>query len=138
MAMPEADLGELELETLKTLWDESPATVRETMQHLHDRGRAVAYTTVLTVLTRLEQKGFVVSDKSGAAYVYRPCVSRETLSRSKLRGLLDALYDGAAGPLVLQLIREERFSRDELQELQAMIDRLDQKSSRATPKKKSR
>ena len=51
----ESDLGTAELEVLRTLWDEGPCTVREAMNRLHARGRTVAYTTVLTFLTRLEQ-----------------------------------------------------------------------------------
>jgi predicted transcriptional regulator len=110
---------------LRALWDEGPATVREVMQHLHARGRRVAYTTVLTFLTRLEQKGFVASDKSGLAYVYRPKVSRQRISQSRLKALVSQLYDGAAGPLVLQLIKTERFSPEEIEELQKLIARLD-------------
>jgi predicted transcriptional regulator len=85
----------------------------------------VAYTTVLTFLTRLEQKGFVASDKSGLAYIYRPKVSRRQISQSRLKALVSQLYDGAAGPLVLQLIRTERFSPEEIDELHKLIARLD-------------
>ena len=49
------DLGEAEFGVLKALWDKGPATVREVLVHLHDRGRRVAYTTVQTLLNRLEQ-----------------------------------------------------------------------------------
>ena len=123
----EADLGEAELEVLKALWDEAPLTVREVMNLLHEQGRKVAYTTVLTFLTRLEQKGFVKSDKSELAYVYTPVISREGVAKSRLKSFLSQLYDGAAGPLVLQLMRDEKFSSDEIAELQKLIDRLDSK-----------
>ncbi|MHC4711323.1 MAG: BlaI/MecI/CopY family transcriptional regulator, partial [Planctomycetota bacterium] len=75
MAPRESDLGTAELEVLKALWDHGPATVRQVMNHLHQLSRQVAYTTVLTFLTRLEQKGYVKSDKSDVAYVYRPAVT---------------------------------------------------------------
>lgn len=123
------DLGAAELEVLRALWDDEPATVRQVLNRLHHRGRNVAYTTVQTVLTRLEAKGFVRSNKSGLAFVYRSLVSREKLGRSRLRDLADALYDGAAGQLVLQLVRSERLTRDEIAELQMLIQRLD-----ATPR----
>lgn len=135
MAPHESDVGTAELEVLKTLWDEGPATVREVMNHLHARGRKVAYTTVLTFLTRLEQKGFVRSDKSGLAYVYRPRVTREKVSRSRLKSLLEELYDGAAAPLVLQLVRDKHLTAGEIAELQELINELDVKSRR--PKSKS-
>ena len=125
----EADLGEAELEVLKVLWEESPRTVRQVLTTLHERGRTVAYTTVLTFLTRLEQKGFVRSDKSEMAYVYKPTVSRDGIAKTRLNSFLEQLYDGAAGPLVLQLMREEKFTSEEVAELQKLIDGLDAHSS---------
>ncbi len=122
----ESDLGSAELEVLKVLWDIGPRTVREVMNALHERDRNVAYTTVLTFLTRLEQKGFVTSDKTDMAYLYRPAVSRDGVAKTRLKSFLDQLYDGAAGPLVLQLIREQNFSHEEIAELQKLIDGLDE------------
>ncbi|MCH8804618.1 MAG: BlaI/MecI/CopY family transcriptional regulator [Planctomycetes bacterium] len=127
----DCDLGAAELEVLRVLWDEGPATVRDVLNRLNERGRGLAYTTVQTFLTRLEQKGFVRSNKSDLAFVFRAKVSRDKISRSRLRSLLDELYDGAAGPLALQLIRQERFTRDEIDELQKLIDRLDSKGRKA-------
>jgi len=142
MAPIESDLGTAELEVLKTLWDEGPATVREVMNHLHRRrgrrGRKLAYTTVLTFLTRLEQKGYVRSDKSELAYVYRANVTREKVSRTRLHSLLEELYDGAAGPLVLQLVKEKKLTRDEAQELQKLIDKLDRPSAPSRKKGKGK
>src|SRR5215470_988573 len=108
MSEKDLELGSAELDVLKALWDLGPATVRQVMARLHDRGRRVAYTTVLTFLTRLEQKGHVRSDKSGLAYIYRAKLSRQRVSRSRLRSLIQQLYDGAAGPLVMQLVQDER------------------------------
>ena len=122
------DLGEAEFGVLKALWDKGPATVREVLVHLHDRGRRVAYTTVQTLLNRLEQKRYVTSDKSDLAYVYRAKVSRERVIRSRLKTLLSQLYDGAAGPLVLQLVRTETLKPEEIEELQKLIDELDRQS----------
>jgi len=129
MPASEYELGDAELEVLKVLWDDGPAPVRAVLNALHARGRRVAYTTVQTTLTRLEQKGFVRSDRSGLAYVYRPSVSRERVSRSRLRVLLDQLYDGAAGPLVLQLVRTQRLKPEEIEELTQLIERLDAKDA---------
>ena len=129
MGSADAELATAELEVLKALWEIAPATVRDVMNHLHDRGRTVAYTTVLTFLARLEQKNFVRSDKSGVAYVYEPRISREKVSKSRLQNLLEEMYDGAAGPLVLQLVRERRFTPDEIEQLQQLIEELDPSSS---------
>lgn len=131
MADREYELGSAEFEVLRALWDRGPSTVRQVMNHLHDRSRNVAYTTVLTFLTRLEQKGFVRSDKTGLAYIYRAKVSRAKVSRSRARKLLDQLYDGAAGPLVLQLVRTERLSAEEIDELHRIVGELDRKHKRS-------
>lgn len=131
MAGRQYDLGEAELEVLKTLWDHGTATVREVLSHLHQQGRRVAYTTVQTLLTRLEQKGYVRSDKSELAFVYRAKLTRDRVTRSRLKALVRQLYDGAAGPMVLQLIRTERFTRKEVAELQDLIDRLDSNGDQA-------
>lgn len=127
MANREYDIGDAELEVLKALWDFGPGAVRDVLSRLQERGRRLAYTTVQTVLTRLEQKGVVTSDKSDLAYIYRAKVSRDRVSRSRLKALVDQLYDGAAGPLVLQLLRTERLTPNEIDELQRLIDRLDSK-----------
>jgi BlaI family penicillinase repressor len=125
MTRREYDLGVVELEVLKALWDVGPAPVRVVMNHLHESGRRLAYTTVQTVLTRLEQKGFVASDKSALAYVYRARISRERISRSRLKTLLEQLYDGAAGPLILQLVENERLTPEEISRLHELIEKLD-------------
>jgi len=128
MAERQYELGDAELGVLKVLWDEGPATVREVLQHLHERGKHVAYTTVQTLLTRLELKQFVTSDKSDMAYVYRAKLTRERVTRSRMKTLLTQLYDGAAGPLVLQLIRTERLTPEEIGELHKLVDKLDSPS----------
>ncbi len=130
MADKQYDIGKAEMEVLKTLWANGPAPVREVLLQLHENGRRVAYTTVQTLLTRLEQKGYVTSDKSDMAFVYRAKLTRDRVTRSRLKALVSQLYDGAAGPLVLQLIRSERFTMDEIGELQKLIERLDSGAGR--------
>ena len=127
MTEHEYELGSAELEVLKVLWDEGPGSVRKVREALHARARTVAYTTVQTMLTRLEQKGFVRADKSETAFVYRATISRAEISRTRLRKLLNQLYDGAAGQLVLQLLKTERLQPGEIEELQKLIEHLDAK-----------
>ena len=125
MAERQYELGNAELEVLKVLWDEGPCTVRDVLNHLHNRGRKPAYTTVQTLLTRLQQKRFVRSDKSDLAHVFRARVTRDRVTQSRLKALVDQLFDGAVGPLVLHLVREERLTNDELSALQQLIEKLD-------------
>ncbi len=122
MSRRDYELGEAELAVLRVLWDFGPQTVREVMEHLHERGRKVAYTTVLTFLTRLLQKGVVASNKTDLAHVYRAKASRESVTRSRVRELLEQLYDGAAGPVVMHLVENERLTSDEVAALDAVSD----------------
>ncbi len=125
MAKSRPDVGEAELEVLKVLWDHGPCTVRQVLEHLHGRGRRVAYTTALTFLTRLEQKEFVASDKAGVAHVFRAKVSRRRVVRSRLRSVIAELFDGAPGPLVLELMSSETFTPDELASFRRLIEEID-------------
>jgi len=124
MSKRDYELADAELAVLRVLWEHGPQTVREVMNRLHDRDRKVAYTTVLTFLGRLEQKGAVASDKRDTAYVYRAKASRDQVTRSRVRELLDQLYDGAAGPMVLQLVEREGLRPEELMQLRKLIDDL--------------
>ncbi len=133
MAEREYEIGSAEFQVLKALWHKGPSTVRDVMDHLHDRGRRLAYTTVQTLLTRLEQKGFVKSDKSGLAFIFKATLSRDRVRKSRVKKLVSQLYDGAAAPLVLQLIRNERFNADEIEELQKLIEDLDTDTKRSRP-----
>lgn len=127
MSQKEYDLGSAELEMLRVLWDHGPLNVRGVMNALHEQDRTVAYTTVQTTLTRLEQKGFVRSDRSGQAFVFTAVLTRDELSRSRLRKLVDQLYDGAAGALVLHLVKTQKLKPREIEELHRLVERLDKK-----------
>lgn len=124
------DLTPAELEVLRTLWDKSPATVRDVLGDLHARGREVAYTTVQTLLTRLEQKGYVASDKTSLAFAYRPRLTRDRVVKSRMRSLVDQLFDGAAGSAVLHLVKSESLTPSDVKELQKLIDQLDGRRKR--------
>ncbi len=120
------DLTDSELEVLKALWDLGPSSVREVRDHLESQGRDLAYTTVLTFLTRLKTKRFVASRKTGQAYVYTPRVSRDKVTGARVHSLMQQLFDGSPAPLVLQLVRTERFTADEISELRGLLDSLDE------------
>ncbi len=117
-------MGENELELLKLLWDRGPATVREINELARNQGRRWAYTTVLTMLQRLEAKGVVASDKSGLAHVFRPLVSRDTLLRQRLRDLSEQLCEGTATPLVQALVEGHRFTPEEIARFRQLLDDL--------------
>jgi predicted transcriptional regulator len=110
------------MEVLKALWDHGPGVVREINGVLEGRGRRWAYTTVLTLLQRLQAKGFVASDASGVAHRFRAAVSRAELLERRLKDTADELCDGSATPLVLALMKGNRFTPEELARLRRLLD----------------
>jgi len=126
----QTELSDAELEVLKALWDLGPTSVRDVMNHLHAQGRELAYTTVLTFLTRLKAKKYVTSKKSGQAFIYRAKVSREKVTGSRLSSLIEQLFDGASAPLVLHLVQSNKLNTDELGELRRLLNDLDDESSK--------
>ena len=110
---------------LKVLWKEGPATVREVNLQLRRHKRRWAYTTVATLLGRLRDKGYVESEKSGVAHVFRAVVSRDKLLQHRLAELTDRVCDGTASPLVHALMQGQKFSAEEIATLRQLIDELD-------------
>ena len=114
-----------ELEVLKTLWEHGEGTVREINALLRRKKRRWAYTTVLTLLSRLREKGYVASEKQGVAHVFRAAVSRQKLLRQRLGELAGQICDGAASPLVHALVRGQRFSAEEIEQFRRLLDELE-------------
>ena len=120
-----SSISEAELDVLKVLWERPSGTVREINEILHQQGRRWAYTTVQTLLQRLESKGHVQSDKSGPAHVYRAAISRDDLLSRRLRELADQFCDGTSSPLLLALLGDGRLTSDDIRQLRQLLDRLE-------------
>jgi BlaI family penicillinase repressor len=125
MTRSEYELGDAEFDVLRALWDGGPGTVRQVMAHLPARRRRVAYTTVQTLLNRLEHKGYVACDRADLAHVFRAKLTRERVRRARLKSLVGQLYDGAAGAMALHLVKTQKLSRAEIAELHRLIETLD-------------
>jgi len=107
-----------ELDVMSVLWDLDSATVAEVRERLADD---LAYTTVLTVLRTLEQKGYVGHTGEGRAHRYRPLVKREAAGRSALRRLVDKVFDGSPELLLTQLVSDRNLSDEELRRLRRLL-----------------
>jgi predicted transcriptional regulator len=118
-ALPLLTRGETDV--MRVLWKRRRATVSEVVEEYR---RPIAYTTVLTVLRVLEEKGYVVHDKepSGRANVYRPAVDEQRVQRSHLRDLLDRMFSGRPDEMVNGLLDNERLTRADLEALRRRID----------------
>ena len=117
-------VSDAELEVLKVLWTGGPATVRDVSAVLRRRRRRLAYNTVLTLLSRLREKGYVAADRRDTAHLFRAKVTREDLLGSTLSALAERVCDGTASPLVHALVRGQRFSADEIAHFRKLLDDL--------------
>jgi predicted transcriptional regulator len=101
-----------ELAIMKVVWRLEKATVREVYETLRAR-RDIAYTTVMTMMKILEDKGYLKKNRADRAYVYRPAQPRHQVVGAIVRDFIDRVFDGAAAPLLLHLAKEGKLSKDE-------------------------
>ena len=113
-----------ELDVLKVLWDRSQATVREVLETLRAAGRQWSYATVATLLDRLETKGVVTSDRSELAFVYKPVVSNQEVRQKRVSSLVDKLYQGEPGLLVLHLLKSHPLDARQAKEVRALLEEM--------------
>jgi predicted transcriptional regulator len=110
-----------ELRVMKALWELGSASVAQVRAELAQRGNELAYTTVMTLLGRLEKKAAVLVDKSREPFVYKPAHRRESVLRERLREFVRDVFDGQADSLVLRLVEDESLTRAELREIERKI-----------------
>jgi predicted transcriptional regulator len=112
-------LTDHELRLMEVLWERGRGTVAEVVESLAPP--PLAYSTVLTTLRTLEQKGYLAHDEDGRAYVYRPLVARDDAAKSAVRHLLDRFFDGAPGALAVTLLDGSRLSDDDIAEIEKLL-----------------
>jgi predicted transcriptional regulator len=117
-----------ELDVMAVLWEDGPATVAEVQERLAD---ALAYTTVLTILRTLEEKGHVRHEEEGRAYRYHPLVDRTAAGASALRRLVRKVFGGSPELLLTQLVSERGLSAEQLERMRELLEkRLDAKEGK--------
>ena len=118
-------LGETEMEVLHHVWDLGEATVADVRERILEN-RDVAYTTIMTVMKKLAEKGYLDYHKEGRSYVYQPAQEPNEVQHSLLRRLMDKVFEGSPSALVQTLVKREDLSNDERAEIRALIDALDE------------
>ena len=124
MRNPLFPLGGTEMEVLREVWTLGRATARD----VHDRvsrNRRVAYTTIMTVMKNLADKGYLTFEPEGTAYVYRAARAPEEVRASVLSGVLDKVFGGSRASLVQALVQREALSAQERAEIRRLIDGMD-------------
>jgi predicted transcriptional regulator len=108
-----------EMDVMSVLWSLGSATVAEVKDRITD---PLAYTTVLSVLQTLEEKGYVRHEGEGRAYRYFPLVDWRTAGGSELKRLLRKVFKGSPELLLVQLVQDESLSPDQLRRIQDLVE----------------
>ncbi len=117
-------LGESEMEILHHVWEMGEATVAQVRERIL-KDRKVAYTTVMTIMKNLNDKGFLKYYKDGNTYVYSARIEPEEVQSNLVSGLIDKVFKGSTSALVQTLVKGENISEKELKELRDMIDNME-------------
>jgi BlaI family penicillinase repressor len=118
---PLHEIGDLQRQVMEILWEQDEASVQRVRELLGGE-RPPAYTTVLSVLQKLEKAGWVGHKKSGRTYIYAPRHSREEEGRTSLGNYIERVFRGDPLKMFQHLLADERLGDDELAELRRMID----------------
>lgn len=116
----EVRLGRLELQIMKVVWERGEATVHDVRDAL-SRGRKPAYSTILTMMRKLEAKGYLEHEVESRTFVYQATISGHEVQCSMLGDLLDRLFDGSPALLVNSLMEQKHISAAELRKIRKLI-----------------
>ncbi|MFL6233445.1 MAG: BlaI/MecI/CopY family transcriptional regulator [Thermoanaerobaculia bacterium] len=122
-------LGDRELDIMQALWRLGHATVSEVQGHLRGQSVEIAYTTIQTMLNRLEVKGLVARDAAGRAHAYRPLVKEPAEAGGAIRRLTERFFQGSVEALAAHLV-ERDLDSEQLDRIQALIDAQRRKEDR--------
>lgn len=105
---------------MKIVWELDSATVRDVYQALLER-RRIAYTTVMTMMNILEEKGYLKKRLQERAYVYQASRPKSQVIKAMVRDFVDRVFNGSAEPLLVQLVKDRRLSEKDLEEISRLI-----------------
>jgi len=113
-------LTEQELEIMKVVWELQTATVRDVYEPLLRR-RKIAYTTVMTMMNILEEKGYLKKRAEDKAHVYRPAQPKAKVIRAMVQEFVKRVFNGSAEPLLVHLVKDRHLSPEELEKIARAI-----------------
>ena len=117
-----------ELEVLRILWNRGPSTVREVHSELERIGKERAYTSVMSLLNVMFDKGYVDRESEGRAFRYAAATTADTTLGDLVGELRDRAFDGSASTLVTHLLQDSKPSSRELDEIRRVIEEFEQRS----------
>jgi BlaI family penicillinase repressor len=113
-------LTDQELEIMKIVWVRGTATVRDVYEELL-KHRKIAYTTVMTMMGILEQKGHLKKSADERAYLYTPAQPQREVVGNMVHDFLKRVFNGSAKPLLIQLVEDKKLSPEELDEIRKLL-----------------
>jgi predicted transcriptional regulator len=113
-------LTEAELRLMKLLWSRGESAVSDLVAAI-PAGETLAYTSVLTTVRILEQKGYVRHRQEGRAFLYSPCIEEREASRSEMRHMMQRFFGNSRERLLLSLLGDDEIDEEELRRLKAAI-----------------
>ncbi|MEO8074926.1 MAG: BlaI/MecI/CopY family transcriptional regulator [Acidobacteriota bacterium] len=125
MRKPSTTLTPQELAIMKIVWRLDTATVRDVYEALRAT-RPVAYTTVMTMMKVLEDKGYVQKTMVERAHVYRPAKPRQQVVGAMVRDFVDRVFDGASASLLLHLAKDARMTERQRKAVQRILKEMDE------------
>jgi predicted transcriptional regulator len=126
-------LTDREADVMQVLWEHGPSVVNEVKDKLHDE---LAYTTVLTILRTLEQKGYVKHEEEGRVHRYAAAVKENAARKSALQHLTGKLFKGSAELLFTHLVSDQKLSTDQIRRMRELLAESDAKKDVSAKKEK--
>jgi len=120
-------LGGRQLAVMRVLWENGEATVSE-VQDLLGIDPPLAYSTVATVLSRMERKGLITHRSEERQYYYRPVVSKDGVGQSIVGEIVDRVFGGSPAELVNHLLSSDQVDKDELQRIKELVNEHSQRT----------
>ena len=112
-------LGDLQLRIMKVLWDRGDASVADVLEQVGPND--LAYTTVATMLRKMEAKGLVTHRIDGRSFIYRARVKEDEVTRTMSNHFVDRLFEGSLTQVVSHLLSTREISKAELETLERLI-----------------
>jgi BlaI family penicillinase repressor len=125
MRKPSSTLTPQELAIMKVVWRLDRATVRGVYEALR-KTRSIAYTTVMTMMNVLEDKGYLEKTSNGRAHVYTPTRPRHQVVGAMVRDFVDRVFDGASSSLLLHLAKDSKLTGRQRKAVQKIIEEMDE------------
>lgn len=113
-----------ELEILQVLWENGPSSVRFVNDELAER-RDVGYTTTLKLMQIMFEKGLVQRNTDARSHIYEAVIERDATQRNLLGTFVDNVFSGSAMNLVMQALGDHKASKDELDQIKALIEKIE-------------